>query len=134
MLSKNFFFKNFKLSVNKKKKKKIFKNFKDLISSKNQILFSLDKNYKNSYSKNFVKKYYNHKNFRIIGIGGSILGAKAIYKFLEPKLKKFQFIDNFSSSKNNKKNVNLIISKSGNTLETISNANILIKKKKKIFL
>ena len=131
MLSKNFFFKNFKLSVNKKKKKKIFKNFKDLISSKNQILFSLDKNYKNSYSKNFVKKYYNHKNFRIIGIGGSILGAKAIYKFLEPKLKKFQFIDNFSSSKNNKKNVNLIISKSGNTLETISNANILIKKKEK---
>ena len=131
MLSKNFFFKNFKLSVNKKKKKKIFKNFKDLISSKNQILFSLDKNYKNSYSKNFVKKYYNHKNFRIIGIGGSILGAKAIYKFLEPKLRKFQFIDNFSSFKNNKKNVNLIISKSGNTLETILNANILIKKKEK---
>jgi len=131
MLSQNLFFKNFKLRVNKEKKKKIFKNFKDLISSKNQILSSLDKNYKDSYSKNFVKKYTNHKNFRIIGIGGSILGAKAIYKFLEPKLKKFQFIDNFSSYKNNKKKVTLIISKSGNTLETISNVNILIKKKEK---
>ena len=29
-------------------------------------------------------------------MGGSILGAKAIYNFLQPKLKKFQFIDNFS--------------------------------------
>ena len=56
MLSQNLFFKNFKLSVNKKKKEKIFKNFKDLINSKNQILSSLDKNYKDSYSKSFVKK------------------------------------------------------------------------------
>ena len=131
MLSQNIFFKNFKPSTNKKKKVKILKHFKDLISSKSQILSSLDKNYQDSYSKNFVKKYLNNYNFRIIGIGGSILGAKAIYKFLEPKLKKFQFIDNFSNFKNNKKNVTLIISKSGNTLETISNANILIKKNEK---
>ena len=40
---------------------------------------------------------------------------------------------NFSSSK--KKYINLVISKSGNTLETITNSNILIKKKdKNIFL
>ena len=44
--------------------------------------------------KNFVKKFKNIKNFRLIGMGGSILGAKAIYKFLEPSFKKFQFIDN----------------------------------------
>ena len=65
-------------------------------------------------------------------MGGSILGAKAIYKFLSPKNKKFTFIDNLSSipSEINLKNkVNLIISKSGNTLETISNANIMINKK-----
>ena len=30
-------------------------------------------------------------------MGGSILGAKAIYKFLNPKHKKFIFIDNFSN-------------------------------------
>ena len=33
-----------------------------------------------------------------------------------------------------KKNINLIISKSGNTLETITNANILKKKSKNIFI
>ena len=131
MLGQNFSFKNFNLRIDKKKKKNILKDFKDLIKSKNQIISSLDKNYKDSYDKNFVKKFYNTKNFRLIGMGGSILGAKAIYKFLEPKLKKFQFIDNFSSSTNNKKNVTLIISKSGNTLETISNVSILIKKKEK---
>ena len=131
MLGQNFSFKNFNLRTDKKKKKKILKDFKDLIKSKNQIISSLDKNYKDSYDNNFVKKFYNTKNFRLIGMGGSILGAKAIYKFLEPKLKKFQFIDNFSSNTNNKKNVTLIISKSGSTLETISNVSVLIKKKEK---
>ncbi len=71
-------------------------------------------------------------------MGGSILGAKAIYNFLKPKNKKFKFIDNFSHvnlKENNKKHVTLIISKSGNTLETISNVSVLLKKKEKnIFL
>ena len=65
-------------------------------------------------------------------MGGSSLGAKAIYNFLEDKVKKnFLFVDNLSTSLklNKKKTTNLIISKSGNTLETISNANILIKNK-----
>ena len=45
--------------------------------------------------------------------------------------KKVQFIDNLSNNnvKNNKKNLNIVISKSGNTLETIFNANVIIKKK-----
>ena len=69
-------------------------------------------------------------------MGGSILGAKAIFQFLKHKKKKnFFFIDNLQnrldSKKNKKSFVNLIISKSGNTLETISNANILIKKNNK---
>ena len=131
MLGRNFSFKNFNLRADKKKKKKILENFKDLIKSKNQIISSLDQSYKDTYDKNFVKKFNNTKNFRLIGMGGSVLGAKAIYKFLEPKLKKFQFIDNFSSSTNNKRNVNLIISKSGSTLETISNVSVLVKKKEK---
>ena len=71
-------------------------------------------------------------------MGGSIFGAKAIYSFLKPKLKKFSFIDNFSNkllNNNKKKKINLIISKSGNTLETISNSNILINKSdKNIFI
>jgi glucose-6-phosphate isomerase len=68
-------------------------------------------------------------------MGGSTLGAQAIYDFLKKKIKKnFIFVDNLNAFKNNKakKNLNnLIISKSGNTTETIVNANILIKKKDK---
>ena len=68
-------------------------------------------------------------------MGGSTLGAQAIYDFLKKKIKKnFIFVDNLNTSKNKKlkKNLNnLIISKSGNTIETIVNANILIKKKQK---
>ena len=75
-------------------------------------------------------------------MGGSTLGAKAIYKFLQDKTKKkFVFIDNLKLklSKYEKSNeaVNIIISKSGNTLETIINTSILInqnKKSKNIFI
>jgi glucose-6-phosphate isomerase len=83
-----------------------------------------------------VKKFLNTKkapNFRIIGMGGSSLGANAIYDFLKKKLKKnFLFFDNLNTNlkiNDKKKYTNLIISKSGNTVETIVNANILIKKK-----
>ena len=66
-------------------------------------------------------------------MGGSTLGAQAIYDFLNKKInKKFYFSDNLQLNKKtykNKKITNLIISKSGNTIETIVNANILIKKK-----
>ena len=65
-------------------------------------------------------------------MGGSSLGAHAIYDFLKHKIKKnFYFIDNLQSKKikNKKKYVNIVVSKSGNTIETITNSNILIKKK-----
>ena len=69
----------------------------------------------------------------MIGIGGSILGAKAIYYFLKNKIKKnFVFIDNLTPKLNHdikKKYTNIVISKSGNTIETIINCNILLKKK-----
>ena len=132
MLSQNISYKNFK--SNNHNKKKIIKIFKKLIKTPNQVLFSLSSSYKDAYDKKFITKLKKFNNFRLIGMGGSILGAKAIYNFLKPKLKKFQFIDNFSTDflkKNKKKNVTLIISKSGNTLETISNVNILIKKNEK---
>ena len=90
--------------------------------------------YKDSYSKEFVSGFKNINNFNLIGIGGSALGAKAIFNFLKPK-KNFDFVDNFSfnknKNKNKNKNINIIISKSGNTLETISNSNILVNKKSK---
>ena len=69
-------------------------------------------------------------------MGGSSLGSKAIYNFLNTK-KKINFIDNFSNvpiHPNKEKKINIIISKSGNTLETISNSNNLINQNKNIFL
>ena len=68
-------------------------------------------------------------------MGGSILGAEAIYDFLKHKIKKkFFFFDNLQSryiEKTTKKKLNLIISKSGNTLETVCNFNLILKKQKK---
>ena len=137
MLTNNIKFKNFSVKSKNLNINKIFKNLKiNYLKGQIKFLLSFSKNYKYSYSKKLVHKYKNFLNFRVIGMGGSILGAKAIFQFLNHKIKKnFFFIDNLQNrldSKKNKKNfVNLVISKSGNTLETISNANILIKKNNK---
>ena len=136
MLTDGINFKNFNV---KAKPQLVKKKFELLIKENNEVLKSLSKNYQNSFSKNLVSKYKKFSNFRIIGLGGSTLGSQAIYQFLFKKIKKkFVFIDNLDPSfrKNTKtKNLNLIISKSGNTIETIANANILINKKdKNIFL
>ena len=137
MLTKNISFKNFSKKTKIIKLKKILKS---LLKENLDCVESLKNNYEYSYSKNQIKKYKKFPDVRIIGIGGSILGAEAIYGFLKNKIKKnFLFINNLKSKnnylENKKKFLNLIISKSGNTLETISNVNILIKKKdKNIFI
>ena len=137
MLTKNINFKNFYL---KKNNQNIKKDLKKLLKENNVILNSLSTNYKNSYSKNVILKIKNYKNIRVIGMGGSILGTEAIFDFLKPITKKdFEFVNNLKIKKNShtKKNkkLNVVVSKSGNTLETISNSNILIKKNdKNIFI
>ena len=137
MLTNNIKFKNFSEKSKNLNINKIFKNLKiNYLKGQIKFLLSFSKNYKYSYSKKLVHKYKNFLNFRVIGMGGSILGAKAIFQFLNHKIKKnFFFIDNLQNrldlKKNKKSFVNLVISKSGNTLETISNANILIKKNNK---
>ena len=142
MLTSNIKFINF---IQKQKKKPIY-NFKQLKKEnwikKYKLLLSLTPNYKYSYTKAQIKNLKKKTFFRLIGMGGSTLGAKAIYKFLEDKTKKkFVFIDNLKPklSKYEKSNeaVNIIISKSGNTLETIINTSILInqnQKSKNIFI
>jgi len=98
----------------------------------------LSQDYKSSFNKNFLHKYKKSDNYRIIGMGGSTLGAQTIYDFLNNRIKKnFIFTDNLKANphEDKKKFTNLIISKSGNTIETIVNANILIKRKdKNIFI
>ena len=130
MLTRNIDFKNFKI---KKNTQIVKKKLKKLLQENNEVIKSLRKTYKNSYNKKLVNKYNKGLNYRVIGMGGSTLGAQTIYDFLGKKIKKtFSFIDNLQSNtkKNNEKKItNLIISKSGNTIETIINTNLFIKKK-----
>ena len=137
MITKNINFKNFQI---KKNLLKVKKDLKLLLKENNTVLKSLSTSYKNTYKVKMIQKFNNHDNIRIIGMGGSILGAESIYDFLNNKIKKkFTFINNLEPKikkyNSKKKNINLIISKSGNTLETISNANVYLKKKdKNIFI
>jgi len=129
MLTKGVKFTNFKT---KKKSLLIKKKLISLLKSKNKILNSLSQNYKDNFTKNILLKYKRNTDYRVIGMGGSSLGTQTIYDFLKYKIKKkFVFSDNLqvNLNKDKKKYTNLIVSKSGNTIETIVNANIFIKKK-----
>ena len=133
MFTKKINFKNF---IIKKFNKEISKDLNLILKEKNKVIESLSTFYKYSYNKKIISKIKKYKDVRVIGMGGSILGTEAIYDFLREKIKKnFYFINNLQSSTkiSKKKYINLIVSKSGNTLETISNANILIKKNEKNF-
>ena len=103
------------------------KTVKEILRDNNNIFKSFLFN--NNYNIKF-KKYKKFKTIIVIGMGGSILGAKAIYYFLKYKIKKkFIFIDDLNEKyleqvkkENNLSNcLFLVISKSGNTSETILN-------------
>ncbi len=138
MLTKNIRLKGFGITKNKKKialqvSKKL--NF----YKKSRLINSFSENYRFDFNNNIVNKFKKYTNFNLIGMGGSSLGAKAIYNFMKPKIKKkFNFLDNLNSRNNDQKNkdqaINIIISKSGNTLETIANYSSLKQKNKNIFI
>tara|TARA_B100000401_G_C52772004_1_gene703703 strand:- start:290 stop:1480 length:1191 start_codon:yes stop_codon:yes gene_type:complete len=134
MLTKNIRFEGFGIKKNKQKiKSQVLKalNF----HKKTKLIKSLSQDYQLDFDNKIIQSYKKYSNFNLIGMGGSSLGAKAIYNFMKPKIKKnFSFIDNLNSRKNfqktKKKIVNIVISKSGNTLETISNYSLLKNKNK----
>ena len=139
MFSSNIEFKNFSIKKNNSKIKKILNELLENYSKKNnQLLLSLSKKYKYKFKFQNIKKYKKFKHYRIFGMGGSSLGAEAIYSFLNRKIrKKFSFVNNIdlSRNKNNKINqFNIIISKSGNTLETLTNLNYQKVKKNCLFI
>ena len=136
MLSKTISFKNFNKSKVSRKAKLALKK---LLFENSDLIQSLSKNYKDNYKIRNIKKLSNNLDVRVIGMGGSALGTRAIYDLFEESISKnFYFIDNLQNKFNfdSKKNfLNLVVSKSGETLETISNINIFVKKKdKNIFL
>ena len=135
MFSKNIKFENFRHKIIQKNLKKFYR---DLISKKNDkknLVNSFTKSYSYSFSDKQIKKYKKYKIYNVYGMGGSSLGAQAIYDFIKPKIKKnFYFFDNLNKKndliESKKKSLNIIISKSGNTLETIVNENIFSNKNK----
>ena len=135
MFSKNIIFKNFLRKKNNKISKKLNKILTKELKISSSLLNSYSTNYKYSFKKNIIKKYRNFKNINLIGMGGSILGTEAIYDFLQSKItKKINFFNNLNNQvklKTQRKTLNLIVSKSGNTLETISNFNLILKYQKK---
>ena len=109
---------------------KILNEIKINCDFKKNTYHVLSKKFSFNYNKNNFNKFRKFKNIAIIGMGGSILGANAIYDFFRSKIKKkVTFFDNLNGEKiskfkreNNKKNcLFIVISKSGNTIETISN-------------
>ena len=137
MLTKNISLKGFGIKKNRSKiKSNIIKKLD--IYKDNKLINSFSKDYIYDFTKSEIEKYKKFKSYNLIGMGGSSLGAKAIYKFLKPKIKKkFIFLDNLNSKKNNKinlKGLNIVISKSGSTLETVANYSSIKTGKKNLFI
>ncbi len=121
----------------KKDNNKIKKLFLEILKNKDssyKIINTFSNNYQNSFNKKIITKFNKYKTISIFGLGGSSLCIKAIYDFLRFKIvKKVYFYDNLNVTvpkivKN--KNLDLVISKSGSTLETIVNQNVFSKSKK----
>ena len=82
-------------AVNNNFTKKLYKNFSVLLSNLRKDLKNYNKTL-NVLDKKFIidpkiKKLHKFKKFKkiaVIGMGGSILGAEAIYSFFKKKIKK----------------------------------------------
>ena len=110
--------------------KKIFQEISNNLEKNKNTFHSLSKSLKFNFNLKELKKFKKFNTYVIIGMGGSILGSEAIYNFLSHKIKKkiyfFDNLDEFEIEQakkliNKKKTLFLIISKSGNTIETLSN-------------
>ena len=100
MINNNLIFKNsiqIKKSHNvdykklSKKFDKIYLDIKSDVKKENRTLNILDKDYKFSFKVKDLQKFKQYKSIAIIGMGGSILGAEAIYDFFQNKIKKKYF-------------------------------------------
>ena len=141
-MKKNIIYKtNFSnLYLNKKKFKldikKINMSLEEILKNsfkKDNLFNSLNTNLKLDIRLKNKKIYKKFNDIVIIGMGGSIMGADAIHSFLKHKIKKnILFLDNldefqFKKLKKLKKPLFLIISKSGDTIETLTNLSLIKK-------
>ena len=140
-MSKNIYLKNniaLKFSneraeaKNKIKIEKIISNIFNSLDSKRDAFHSLSKKFKFNFKPSQLIKFNKYKSIILIGMGGSSLGAEALYNFFRNKIEKeLFFFNNLDQSQIEKTKTSLknslfiIISKSGNTLETLINTNLL---------
>ena len=95
-IPKNYF-KNSFVKKDKTKLNKIIRNISKDINNKKNTFHILSKKFILNLSTAKLKKFKKYKIVIIIGMGGSVLGAHAIYSLLEQKIKKnFIFIDNLN--------------------------------------
>ena len=88
-----------KKKIKKKNKLQKFPSLKTLLKNY-PLLYTLTSNYKYNYDKKILNNLKKFNDYNLIGIGGSALGTKAIYDFLNYKIKKkFYFYDNLQNSK-----------------------------------
>ena len=84
----------------KKKINKVFFEMNNDILDQNKTLNVLNKEYKFNFKIKDLQKFKKIKTIVLIGMGGSILGSKAIYYFLRKKIKKdLIFFDNLDENK-----------------------------------
>ena len=67
---------------------KIFKSIKQDVKDIKKTLNILDSNFNFNFKIKNLNKFKKYKTIAIIGMGGSILGAEAIYQFLGKKINK----------------------------------------------
>ena len=79
---------------------KIFLEIKSDINNKKKTLNFLSKDFKFNFKVEDLRQFKKFKSVALIGMGGSILGAEAIYSFLQTKVKKkFYFFNNLDENK-----------------------------------
>ena len=129
---------NFKRKIFSKKDSlklnKYLIEIKEKINKKNNFYYNFNNKFLSEINFKKFKKFKKFKSICIVGMGGSILGMKSIYSFLQDKIdKKIYFLDNLDLNKSKllikekklKSFLFIFISKSGGTLETLTNINYL---------
>ena len=155
MKNKKIVYKNFIQNeyIDKRLNKKYLRSFSNIFDKINSnlnitknSLHLLSRNFKFNFKTRDLIKFRKFRTVVIIGMGGSILGSEAIYHFFKNKIKKnFVFLNNLNDSEilDLKKKYSLdkvlfiLISKSGKTIESISNIlalNIIRKRSKNLIL
>ena len=136
----------FQIKNYSKNSRKLLQDTIKKLDKPNQVINILTERFKLNFKNKDLNKFKKFKTIVIIGMGGSSLGAEAIHQFFINRIKKkVHFLNDLDLEKllNLKKNLRIkktlfiVISKSGNTTETLSNLfylNIIKKNSKNIVI